>query len=194
MPRSSIDLPTTIRKLSHFVTNDAVRRAELWRRDIDQPSFAASTNNLAHYLAFRRHDLRDVQLELMRRGLSSPGQWVGATMGHDQKHVSGVDHDAAGGDDHPAAKHKAPPFQVSSERPMPDGDHPPSTDRVGIVVNQPPFAIRPIFSTAIALMIIRGFTTPVSLIATQPASLVTRIMLLSDLRGLGLRRRLPSLQ
>jgi pyruvate kinase len=34
----------------------------------------ASADNLAHYLAFRHHDLRNLQLELMRRGLSSLGR------------------------------------------------------------------------------------------------------------------------
>ena len=45
-----------------------------WQGDIELASFAASASNLAHYLAFRHHDLRELQRELMRHGLSSLGR------------------------------------------------------------------------------------------------------------------------
>lgn len=38
------------------------------------PVFASSARNLAHYLAVRRHDIRDLQRELARLGLSSLGR------------------------------------------------------------------------------------------------------------------------
>jgi pyruvate kinase len=45
-----------------------------WRPRIARPDFAASARNLAHYLAFRRHDLRQLQRRLMALGLSSLGR------------------------------------------------------------------------------------------------------------------------
>ncbi len=41
------------------------------------PAYQASTRNLVHYLAFRRHDLRPLQEKLSRLGLSSLGRVVG---------------------------------------------------------------------------------------------------------------------
>lgn len=38
------------------------------------PSFRHSARNLAHYLAVRRHDIRDLQRELAKLGLSSLGR------------------------------------------------------------------------------------------------------------------------
>ncbi|WP_421725536.1 pyruvate kinase [Bauldia sp.] len=45
-----------------------------WRPEIERPRFAPSALNLAHYLALRRHDLRDLQRRLMALGISSLGR------------------------------------------------------------------------------------------------------------------------
>lgn len=45
-----------------------------WRPRIERPAFATSACNLAHYLAFRHHDLRPLQRRLMALGLSSLGR------------------------------------------------------------------------------------------------------------------------
>jgi hypothetical protein len=45
-----------------------------WRGRIERPDFAASALNFAHYLAFRRIDLRSLQRRLMVLGLSSLGR------------------------------------------------------------------------------------------------------------------------
>ncbi|MGZ5309690.1 MAG: pyruvate kinase [Solirubrobacterales bacterium] len=45
-----------------------------WRPGVRREEFLPSTRNLAHYLALRRHDLRDLQLRLMPWGLSSLGR------------------------------------------------------------------------------------------------------------------------
>jgi pyruvate kinase len=67
-------LLASLRDLRQSVTAEAAERIARWERDIEQPSFAASASNLAHYLAFRHHDLRDLQRDLMRYGLSSLGR------------------------------------------------------------------------------------------------------------------------
>jgi pyruvate kinase len=45
-----------------------------WRPSIERQDFLGSARNLAHYLALRHHDLREMQLELMPLGLSSLGR------------------------------------------------------------------------------------------------------------------------
>ena len=45
-----------------------------WRPRIRREEFLPSARNLAHYLALRRHDLRDLQVRLMPWGLSSLGR------------------------------------------------------------------------------------------------------------------------
>jgi pyruvate kinase len=74
MSRSAKELLAALGDLRHSITAEAAKRIEHWQPDIEQPSFAASANNLAHYLAFRHHDLRPLQRELMRYGLSSLGR------------------------------------------------------------------------------------------------------------------------
>ena len=53
---------------------EAAPRRQAWQPFIERSGFAASADNLAHYLAFRHHDLREVQRQLMRHGLSSLGR------------------------------------------------------------------------------------------------------------------------
>ena len=74
MPPSSQQLLTSLRHLRRTVDADATQRVAAWRGDLQDPSFAVSAENLAHYLAFRHHDLRELQRELMRHGLSSLGR------------------------------------------------------------------------------------------------------------------------
>ncbi len=68
------ELLAALRDLRKSIAAEAAGRIDRWQRDIEKPSFAPSASNLAHYLAFRHHDLRDLQRELMRRGLSSLGR------------------------------------------------------------------------------------------------------------------------
>jgi pyruvate kinase len=74
MPRESTQLLQALRNLRQSVHDEAASRNDRWQPYIERASFAASANNLAHYLAFRHHDLRDLQRELMRHGLSSLGR------------------------------------------------------------------------------------------------------------------------
>jgi pyruvate kinase len=74
MSRSAKELLAAVDDLRQSITAEAAKRIERWQPDIEQPSFAASASNLAHYLAFRHHDLRPLQRELMRHGLSSLGR------------------------------------------------------------------------------------------------------------------------
>src|SRR5579871_2007360 len=74
MPMDSGDLLAALNRLRHAVAAEAAPRRDAWQPFIERPAFAASADNLAHYLAFRHHDLRDVQRQLMRHGLSSLGR------------------------------------------------------------------------------------------------------------------------
>jgi pyruvate kinase len=74
MSQASVDLLKGLRDLRQSVAEEAAPRIARWQPDIEQASFAASAANLAHYLAFRHHDLRDLQREMMRHGLSSLGR------------------------------------------------------------------------------------------------------------------------
>jgi pyruvate kinase len=74
MLQSGRDLLTELRDLRQSIMAEAAKRLPHWQGDIELASFAASANNLAQYLAFRHHDLRELQLELMRHGLSSLGR------------------------------------------------------------------------------------------------------------------------
>jgi pyruvate kinase len=74
MSQVSIELLTALRDLRQSIATEAAQRIGRWQADIELPSFAASASNLAHYLALRHHDLRDLQRNLMRHGLSSLGR------------------------------------------------------------------------------------------------------------------------
>jgi len=74
MSQSAKELLNALRELRQSITAEAARRIEQWHEQIELASFAASAENLAHYLAFRHHDLRALQRELMRHGLSSLGR------------------------------------------------------------------------------------------------------------------------
>jgi pyruvate kinase len=74
MSQASTQLLQAIRDLRLSISDDAAERIARWQPHIERAAFAASASNLAHYLAFRHHDLRELQLELMRHGLSSLGR------------------------------------------------------------------------------------------------------------------------
>jgi pyruvate kinase len=74
MSPSGRELLKALRDLRQSITVEAAERVPRWQGDIELASFVASADNLAHYLAFRHHDLRELQLELMRHGLSSIGR------------------------------------------------------------------------------------------------------------------------
>ena len=74
MSLSSPELLAALRDLRQSIATEAARSIERWQSGIEQPSFVVSAGNLAHYLALRHHDLRDLQRELMRQGLSSLGR------------------------------------------------------------------------------------------------------------------------
>jgi pyruvate kinase len=74
MPQSGRQLQMALHNLRQSITAEAATRMPRWQSDIELASFADSAENLAHYLAFRHHDLRDLQRELMRHGLSSLGR------------------------------------------------------------------------------------------------------------------------
>ncbi len=80
MSHASVELLTALRDLRQSITAEAALRIERWQPDIGQPAFAARASNLAHYLAFRHHDLRELQRELMRHGLSSLGEMTDAAI------------------------------------------------------------------------------------------------------------------
>lgn len=73
--------PTALRALSREIDDLALAIeaegkviAAPWRDWLDGSDFADSAANLAHYLAFRHHDLRNLQRRLMAAGLSSLGR------------------------------------------------------------------------------------------------------------------------
>src|SRR5262249_27414511 len=56
------------------IRREGDEQAAAWRRCIDRAGVAASAENLAYYMAFRRRDLRALQHSLMTLGLSSLGR------------------------------------------------------------------------------------------------------------------------
>ncbi|MGE3919084.1 MAG: pyruvate kinase, partial [Hyphomicrobiaceae bacterium] len=70
----SISLHTEIDALIASIRRESDAQAAAWRRCLDRADFEESAANLAHYLAFRRRDLRTLQRSLMKLGLSSLGR------------------------------------------------------------------------------------------------------------------------
>ena len=71
--------PTTLERLAEALA-EVRAHALATERDLApdvalvDPAYRASARNLLHYLALRQHDLREVQPELTRLGLSSLGR------------------------------------------------------------------------------------------------------------------------
>ena len=60
--------------LREQIVNDAESTLALWRPSVSRAEFMPSAINLAHYLAFRKVDIRPLQSELSEIGLSSLGR------------------------------------------------------------------------------------------------------------------------
>lgn len=75
---STVQQPQALLAALQALHQDVIARSEeavaVWHPQIKRESFLDSAANLASYLAFRSHDLRDLQVELMRWGLSSLGR------------------------------------------------------------------------------------------------------------------------
>src|SRR4029434_5867666 len=70
-PMSPVDLIAELTALHRQLVESAAHRAELSGID---PAFRDSARNLIHYLTLRRRDLRPLQEQLARNGLSSLGR------------------------------------------------------------------------------------------------------------------------
>jgi len=68
------ELLAAMQKLQREVLADADQLFAGWQSVVTRAGFAASAQNLACYLALRRHELPPLQLALMRWGLSSLGR------------------------------------------------------------------------------------------------------------------------
>lgn len=78
MPKDSIvgtlkALLDDVTRLRDYVVHSAAQELERYRPYYKEGQFSASAQNLAHYLALRRQDLRPLQDRLVRAGLSSLG-------------------------------------------------------------------------------------------------------------------------
>ncbi len=73
-PRSATQLREALEDLRSEIVDDGQVIFERWQPLIERSSFLPSARNLAHYIALRRHELRELQLELMPWGLSSLGR------------------------------------------------------------------------------------------------------------------------
>lgn len=74
------DLSRDVRALRDAVRTGARKILDHWSGWIEDPDFAPSAENFAHYLALRRHDIRPLQRRLMMVGLSSLGRAEGRVM------------------------------------------------------------------------------------------------------------------
>jgi pyruvate kinase len=74
---SPAELLAQLLRLRDAIVHDARLRLDRWRPEIERLSFLSGAENLAHYLALRRHDLRALQRTLMPFGLSSLGRLEG---------------------------------------------------------------------------------------------------------------------
>jgi pyruvate kinase len=75
--QAASELLDEIVKLRARVAVDGHEIFAAWHELITRPAFGASALNLAHYLAFRQSDLRQLQRKLMILGLSSLGRAEG---------------------------------------------------------------------------------------------------------------------
>ena len=73
-PRAPAELLAALRQLRAEICADGSKMLDRWRRGTARQAFKLSAANLAHYLALRRRDLRDLQDELTLLGLSSLGR------------------------------------------------------------------------------------------------------------------------
>lgn len=72
-----VDIKSVYREIDGLIDSigrEGERQAALWRESIERTDFERSAANLAHYMAFRHRDLRDLQRSLMTLGISSLGR------------------------------------------------------------------------------------------------------------------------
>ncbi len=72
--RRAADLRRAVERLREEVVHEGDEIYERWASRLDRERYAPSALNLARYVALRRHELRDLQVELMPWGLSSLGR------------------------------------------------------------------------------------------------------------------------
>jgi pyruvate kinase len=70
-PQNLLD---SLQRIRYLVVQEGETIFNQWRSLIEREVFTHSAENLAHYLALRRHDLRAIQAALMPWGLSSLGR------------------------------------------------------------------------------------------------------------------------
>lgn len=71
---SAEGLLAALQDLRHAVEQEGLATLATWTPHIQRPDFLFSAHNLAHYIALRRYDLRDLQAALIPWGLSSLGR------------------------------------------------------------------------------------------------------------------------
>ncbi|MFM7577756.1 MAG: hypothetical protein ACKO5Q_12555, partial [Microcystaceae cyanobacterium] len=64
----------SLQEIRTFVIQEGEQLFNRWRSQIEREAFSPGALNLAHYLALRRQDLRELQLALVPWGLSSLGR------------------------------------------------------------------------------------------------------------------------
>ncbi len=72
-----VDIKSVYREIDGLIDSigrEGDRQAAVWCESIERAEFKQSAANLAHYMAFRHRDLRDLQRSLMILGISSLGR------------------------------------------------------------------------------------------------------------------------
>jgi pyruvate kinase len=75
MKNTTKELISKIRKLEHYALELESEYSEEIRKA--HPNYQVSAKNLVHYIALRQHDIRNLQAQLTKRGLSSLGRAEG---------------------------------------------------------------------------------------------------------------------
>ncbi|MFO8068978.1 MAG: pyruvate kinase [Alkalibacterium sp.] len=69
-----------VSQLREAVYQEGTELFQKWEKDIDRKEFLLSARDLAYYLALRRRDIRNIQMELTPLGLSSLGRLESRTL------------------------------------------------------------------------------------------------------------------
>ncbi len=132
------ELAATLAELRASVRAGADRRMAAWAVQIERPEFVASAENLAAYLSLRHRDLRPLQVELMRLGLSSLGRLEGRVMANLDVVAWAVDRLRGRGDTEPVTHERFFSGQASLARNTATVFGPrPTPRRVRIIVTLP---------------------------------------------------------
>ena len=141
--RSAAQLSEALHGLRADVVEQGNELFERWRPRIEREQFAPSALNLARYIALRRHELRQLQLELMPWGLSSLGRCEARVLENLDAVIAALDRiDPLS--DHPSGPPNAKEFfrghdLLRHETEAALGPTPPNRD-VRIMVTMPPEA------------------------------------------------------